>query len=226
MKKIKNKLKKDNIIIAFLLTFIGGFLDSYTYILYDKVFANTQTGNLIFFSMYLTQGKIQEAFYRIAPIVAFCISIIFVQAIEKKYINFHTIIMIWINIILLILIGFINLQHRGVFVTSSISFICANIIVVFRKVQGDAFAPTMCTGNLRSCMLHFSESILNKNLASKQVAFKYLCIIIIFCIGVCCGFLCTSWLKKEAIFICVAIFFVILIILEKEEHIGNMTNKN
>ena len=39
---------EENIYISLILTFIGGFLDSYTYVLYDKIFANTQTGNLIF----------------------------------------------------------------------------------------------------------------------------------------------------------------------------------
>ncbi|WP_314744175.1 YoaK family protein, partial [Treponema lecithinolyticum] len=43
--------------VALLLAMLGGFLDAYTYILKNGVFANAQTGNLVLLSIAVFNGK-------------------------------------------------------------------------------------------------------------------------------------------------------------------------
>ena len=48
----------ETLYIGACLTFVGGFLDAYTYILRGGVFANAQTGNLVLFGVNITQGRL------------------------------------------------------------------------------------------------------------------------------------------------------------------------
>ena len=66
----------DSFYLALLLTLSGGFLESYTYISRDKVFANAQTGNMIKLAMGITDLDAQEIFRYSLPIIAFVIGIV------------------------------------------------------------------------------------------------------------------------------------------------------
>jgi uncharacterized membrane protein YoaK (UPF0700 family) len=57
--------------VACLLTMSGGFLDAFTWLSLGGVFANSQTGNVVFLGMYAALGKWHEAVHHIPPIVAF-----------------------------------------------------------------------------------------------------------------------------------------------------------
>ena len=40
------------LLIAWLLALVGGYLDAYAYLAHGKVFANAQTGNVVFLAVY------------------------------------------------------------------------------------------------------------------------------------------------------------------------------
>src|ERR1700733_12559328 len=56
---------------ALLLTLANGFLDTYTYLARGGVFANVQTGNVIFFALDLSERKPTAALAHVWPILAF-----------------------------------------------------------------------------------------------------------------------------------------------------------
>lgn len=208
---------KDGLIVSLLLTFVGGFLNSYTYILYDKVFANTQTGNLIFLSISLTNRNIKEVILRIIPIIVFFISIFIVEFIKEKWKcdRKTTMISTVINMVLFLIIGLGIFKDNNIIITAIISFVCANMMVIFKKVKGDIYAPTMCTGNMRSCAISFAGFILHKDKSQIKIFAKYIGIMIMFCIGVSSGIICVHLINYLAIYICIAIFFVICIMFIK-----------
>ncbi len=211
---------EENIYISLILTFIGGFLDAYTYILYDKIFANTQTGNIIYFSIFLVEGNFFSAFLRILPILSFCIAIFITQFFiykfseNKKWIK----IVLSINIICTIILGIGIFKNHTIIVICLISFICSLMIGTFKKSKGDVFAPIMCTGNLRSLMEFFSKWIIYKEKNAKKIFFKYISIISMFCIGVSTGIILVKYLAIYSIYLCTFLFLlVLLIIIYKQE---------
>ncbi len=211
-KKIVNI--EENIYISLILTFIGGFLDAYTYVLYDKIFANTQTGNIIFFSIFLVEGNFYNAFLRVFPILSFCIAIFITQFLmykfnkNKKWIK----LVLSINIILTIIIGLGIFKDNMIIIICMVSFICSLMIATFKKARGDIFAPTMCTGNLRSLMEYFSKWIIHKEKAAKKTALKYFIIIITFCFGIGFGIILVNYFQIYSIYICSLLFLIILLI--------------
>lgn len=52
------------------LVFVGGFLESYTYLLHGHVFANAQTGNLALMMLYAANAD-AHAWYYLVPVGAF-----------------------------------------------------------------------------------------------------------------------------------------------------------
>ena len=59
--------------VACLLSMSGGFLDAFTWLSLGGVFANSQTGNVVFLGIYATSGQWHEAAHHIAPILAFLV---------------------------------------------------------------------------------------------------------------------------------------------------------
>src|SRR5580658_11208123 len=49
------------LLVACLFATVGGYLDAYSYLAHGHVFANAQTGNVIFFSVYATKGEWAKA---------------------------------------------------------------------------------------------------------------------------------------------------------------------
>ena len=50
--------KSESLQIMFILTLIGGFLDSYSYVTRGGVFAFAQTGNLVLLSINICYGNL------------------------------------------------------------------------------------------------------------------------------------------------------------------------
>lgn len=212
----KITLIEEHICISLILTFIGGFLDAYTYILYDQIFANTQTGNIIFFTIFLVEGNIYNAFLRIFPIISFCIAIFITQLLihkfneNKKWIK----IILLLNTILTITIGTDILKNFSLIIVCLVSFICATMIGTFKKADGNVFAPTMCTGNLRSLMEFFSKWIIHKEKESKKIVIKYISIIFTFCLGIAIGIILVNILQNYSICLCSILFFIVFLIIK------------
>ncbi len=212
----KITLIEEHICISLILTFIGGFLDAYTYILYDQIFANTQTGNIIFFTIFLVEGNIYNAFLRIFPIISFCIAIFITQLLihkfneNKKWIK----IILLLNTILTITIGTSILKNFSLIIVCLVSFICATMISTFKKADGNVFAPTMCTGNLRSLMEFFSKWIIHKERESKKIVIKYISIIFTFCLGIAIGIILVNILQNYSICLCSILFFIVFLIIK------------
>jgi uncharacterized membrane protein YoaK (UPF0700 family) len=55
---------------ALLLTLTNGFMDAHTYYVRGGVFANVQTGNVIFFAIELSARKVTAAMAHVWPILA------------------------------------------------------------------------------------------------------------------------------------------------------------
>ncbi len=215
---IDHKHIEEALIITLFLTFIGGFLDAYTYILYDKIFANTQTGNIILFTINLVDGNFKEAFYRFLPILAFCIGIFIAQYFIYKFDKrkLYVKIILFLNSVITLFIGIGFFKNHYIVITCLISFICSTLIAVFKKAEGHVFAPVMCTGNLRSFMEFLFSYVIHKEEKYKKVCFKYLNIILTFCFGVAFGIISVNYLRNYAILICSFIFIGIYIFIHKK----------
>ena len=148
----------EQLIFCLLLTAVGGFFDAYTFVNCDGIFANAQTGNLIFVGIDLIEGNFSEVIHYSIPILSFVIGVLVSKFIETKYkelsIFKHIYMLLLTQIVALIIIS-IKHKYFGVDIRPIvISFICAIQFDGFRKVNNLVFASVFCTGNLRSMSEH------------------------------------------------------------------------
>ena len=73
--------------VATLVSYIGGFIDAYTYNTQDGRFASIQTGNLLYLVIHLVDGHIARAFSYFIPIFFFILGQFFVFFAKKWLIN-------------------------------------------------------------------------------------------------------------------------------------------
>ena len=118
-----------------------------------------------------------------------------------------------IEIILLISVAFIPFDYVA---NTIISFICAMQVESFRKFHGNAYATTMCTGNLRSGTEKLVIFIRNKDKKHLKIAFQYYFIILIFCLGATIGGLITLNMGLKAVLIAIIPLILALIVMSYE----------
>ena len=142
-------------ITALFLSVSGGLQDVYTYLYRGKVFANAQTGNIVLMAVKLFAGEWGEALRYLMPLCAFALGIFVAEFIRLKlkrmqWLHWRQLVVLF-EILLLFVVGFLP-QELNLLANSIVSFSCAMQVQAFRKVNGYAFASTMCIGNLRSGM--------------------------------------------------------------------------
>lgn len=188
------------------LAFVGGFLDAYTYLLRGGVFANAQTGNVMFLSIYIAEGKFIKACYYIPPILAFVLGVLVTEYIKlqcekRDYIKWEHLVL-GVEIILLGIIGFLPASIPNGIVNVTIAFVCSVQVNSFRKVHNITYASTMCTGNLRSGTENLFRGIRENNHQLLKNALHYFGIIGLFILGAGVGTLLVHLIGIRSIWIC------------------------
>lgn len=137
-----------------LLAVAGGFLDAYTYVTRGGVFANAETGNIVLLGVRSISGDWRGALHYLVPILAFALGVVAAELIKKRFKQAHVVhwrqITLAIEMAILLIVALLPERWNTV-ANMSVAFVCAMQVESFRKMRGNAFVTTMCTGNLRSC---------------------------------------------------------------------------
>ena len=94
-----------------------------------------------------------------------------------------------------------------------VSFTCAMQVQAFRKVNGSAYASTMCIGNLRCAAEALGEYLRGHNRASLDAAKTYFGVILVFAAGAGLGSLVTEFTDIRAIWICCGLLLISFILM-------------
>lgn len=152
---MKTAQQSESFHVAALLALAGGALDAYTYLCRGGVFANAETGNIVLLGVCLAGGNWRGALRYLAPVASFALGVLAAEQIKgicrDKAGRLHWRHMaLGAEIALLLMASFVPTGELDPLVNILVAFVCALQVETFRKVRGNAFASTMCTGNLRS----------------------------------------------------------------------------
>lgn len=224
MRKSKKQMSESFRTAAFL-SVSGGLQDAYTYIFRDKVFANAQTGNIVLLSQCIANRDLELSIHYIVPLLFFAVGIAVAEIIHGKFkearrLHWRQLVLI-IEIALLFIVGFLP-EKWNLLANAMVSFSCAMQVQAFRKVNGYAFASTMCIGNMRSGMDSLCSWVLNRNPAALKKSLYYWGIILLFALGAGLGSLALDLCGAKAIwFSCLllAVSFCLMFLKEDVEEI-------
>ncbi|WP_418668372.1 YoaK family protein [Allofournierella sp.] len=144
--------------VGLVLAAAGGYLDAYTYLCRGHVFANAETGNMVLLGVNLAAGQWAAALKYLPPILAFFAGVLVAEQMrsrgkarpEKSRLHWRQKALLG-ELGLLVAAAFAPLGGGwDMAVNVGVSFVCALQVESFRRVHGQAYATTMCTGNLRS----------------------------------------------------------------------------
>lgn len=182
-----------------LLTLSGGLQDTYTYLRRGKVFANAQTGNIVLLGQSLFDGDWSRAGRYLLPVLAFSLGVAAAEWLRVRLPHWQRRVLMG-EILLLFLVGFIP-HSLDQLANALVSFSCAMQVQAFRKVEGFAFASTMCIGNLRSGMESLCAFLRTGDRQEGRKARLYFLVILLFALGAELGSLAVELLDLPAIWL-------------------------
>ncbi len=208
----------DTFLIAILLAVVGGSLDAYTYVARGGVFANAQTGNIVLFGLFLSEGEWMSAISYFIPVLAFVLGI-FIDEWIKKYTR--TLAKVhWRQVVLLFEVAMLSIvawlpfgKEHDILANILVSFVCSMQVQSFRKVHGLPYASTMCTGNLRSgteLLFRYTQS---KERTLLHKSLHYYGVILCFIVGAGCGAVITKHFGSTTIVYCNILLLLVCALL-------------
>lgn len=200
----KSQQVSESLPLAVLLTLSGGFMDAYSYICREQVFANAQTGNILLFGVHLSTGNFPSALRYLVPVAAFASGIAAAEITKhcfhnKKHFHWRQVTLL-AEAIILFAVAFMP-QSLNLLANSLISFACGAQVEGFQKVNGIGIATTMCIGNLRAATQALCNYGFTKNAGVREKGLLYFGIIGVFVAGAVAGNLCVGLWRERAILV-------------------------
>ena len=143
--------RHETLLVALLLGFAGGYLDTYTWITHG-VLANAQTANLVFLWVHATAGQWQQAFHFVPPLFAFFVGVVIAAWLRRAFGARAAELSLLVEIAMLILVGVLHNRVPDVAGTLGISMVAAMQASIFTRVEGSIYSSVMITGNFRQAI--------------------------------------------------------------------------
>jgi uncharacterized membrane protein YoaK (UPF0700 family) len=201
---------------ALLLTLTNGFLDAHTYSARGGVFANVQTGNVIFFALESSHGKWAAAYAHIWPILAFIAGVGLAAHIKSGRVD--PILprpLVWtmvVQVIALVVFGFVPASVDHTYITVPISFLAAIQIGLFRNIGDLVYLPVATTGNLMRFVEAGYDGIVEGDRDARKASGVYGSLIVAFSLGAVAGAVTTLLWGVHAIWVAAAFLAVTLVL--------------
>lgn len=185
-----------------VLTFVGGFLDVYTFMTRGGIFANTQTTNLANLGFFIANRQFIEVFRVALPILS-CIFGALVSTILLRHRDesLHK-ELLYFEVIILLLIGFTKDPRFDTLINCTVSFITCFQLNLFRKMGALAHNTTISTGNLRQVGELMADGVMSKKEANIKLAVKYFCVTFMFVLGAVISTFATNIFFEKSIWMC------------------------
>lgn len=211
---IKYSVKANKIaqtrLMAFILTFCGGFIDAYTYMLRGHTLSAGQTGNIIFFATSLANGNLTGMINRGLTIIGFILGLILVTLLKRYAKNAYWRIFEMIPLIVVsIVLGFLPTSIPNYFIVPITAFGMAMQSGAFRKIEGLGYSNVFTSGNLRKTVLSWSSFYINGDESEKQPAQNYTLLVVAFTTGAVISALLQKMFQVRAIWIASCILVIV-----------------
>ena len=201
----------ESMLTAAFIILSGGLQDAYTYRFRGKVFANAQTGNIVLLITNIMDGRWDKVLHYLVPLCAFALGVLAAEKMREHFqamqrLHWRQLVVLG-EVLLLFAVGILP-QSQNLLANAIVSFSCAMQVQAFRKVNGYAFASTMCIGDLRSGVEALCIWRKTHEPQARDRMLRYFGIILLFAIGAGIGSRSTALLGGRAIWFCCGFLLV------------------
>jgi uncharacterized membrane protein YoaK (UPF0700 family) len=211
---------------AVLLTAANAFLDTYTYVTRGRVFANVQTGNVVFAAIDVAGRHWSNALGHFWPILAFFAGVVTSSHIKSerspKVLRHPLRWVMAAQSVVLAAIGFVPGSVPHSFVTIPISFLAATQTSLFRTVGDLPYMPVATTGNLMRCVEAGYAGFVDRQDASRKALGIYATLSMTFVLGAVIGAFSSIEWGVHAIWLPAAFLALTLVLFVVDEREGKV----
>ncbi len=191
----------------------GGFMDAYSYLLHEHVFATGQTGNVALLGMRLAAGDLPGVGHYLVPIVSFVVGIVLSKHIlASVHGGERHPMMRWVALFeaaAFLIIALLPSSAPDLLVNSFISFCAALSYENFRLFgTRSAYSSVFCTGNLRSLGETLYDGLVGGDRHELHRSARYAALVASFCAG---AVACSLLVGVAGKFACLAISALFLL---------------
>lgn len=217
MKNKNNKTQKvppfEKPLFIMIITFVGGYMNGYTYITRNNILANMHTANMSKLGINIALGEWLEALHYFIPIVTCILGAAFSKLIETILINFNfkgdwRKFALILEGVALFLIGLIPSSFPDIIVTNLVSFLMGYQLCLFRNCLGVPFNTTICTGNIRTVGLLLFGALDKESNDSFKKLITFTILTFSFAVGAIPGTLISLALSIKSVWVCSFILFL------------------
>jgi len=208
------------LIIGCVFAIVGGYTDAYSYLAHGHVFANGQTGNVVFFGVFASGGDWGQAVRHLPPIAAFIAGVAIANLVgvqsQKREFRATLICQVFELTVLLLLIAAGKFLPDA-WIVPIISFVAAIQNSSLNVIGAWSFNSAMTTGNLRTATGGLVLWLLNRNPddnRGKAITLGLVCLS--FLVGAVAGGVYTRLDENHALVPCTAAVGVGIILTWRE----------
>lgn len=209
-------LSHNSLIMGMILALVGGFLDAYTYITRDGVFATAQTGNMVLFSVRAASTEYNGAILNIPPFLAFIAGVLVAEYIKDKHTS-HRRAVLLLEFLILFMAGCASDNVPNMLITMSIAFVSSLQIATFNKLEKWSYNSTITTGNLRNAAQASYAAFVKHDPESMRKFKGFTAIIFSFMCGALIGTFFSTYLGNTSIWIAAGIILITVILYHRSE---------
>jgi uncharacterized membrane protein YoaK (UPF0700 family) len=191
--------------LAALLAVVGGFLDAYTYVSRDGVFANSQTGNLVLFGVEAARGQWTSALRHVPPIVAFIVGVAAAETLKRpsvaRVLRRPARVAMLLEVAVLVVVGALPRSTPSGIVTIAIAFVASVQVSTFRTLVKWPYNNTMATGNLRTAVQSLYGALADRDPDAAAQVRAFAAVIVAFVAGALAGAYLTFLFDVHAVWI-------------------------
>lgn len=190
-----------------IITFVGGYMNAYTYITRNGILANMHTANMSKLGINIALNHWQKALNHFIPILVCILGAAFSEyikfwIIKKKYKGDWRKIALLLESIALFYIGLLPKSVPDRMVTNLISFLMGYLLCLFRNCFGIAYNTTICTGNLRIVGQLLYSALDEKSKDSIKKFTTFTALTFSFVLGVIPGTIISIIIDTKSVWIC------------------------
>lgn len=199
----------ENRSVGLLLTFIGGMMDSYTYIRYGA-FASAQTGNIILAIIQAYERQWNMVGKKLLSTLFFFIGILLakfmIDYFKKKELHFWRLFLLYFEATIFLVISLDFLQPHPALITIMIAFTAAIQWVSFDKINGLAYTNLFTTGNLKGVATNLYDYLSTKDQGAKTRFIHFLLVVTAFIAGAIVSVFSYRMIETKAVLIIAGLF--------------------
>ncbi|MBO1307639.1 DUF1275 domain-containing protein [Enterococcus sp. 669A] len=204
----------ENRSVGLILTFIGGMMDSYTYIRYEA-FASAQTGNLILATIQAFDHQWASVGKKLLSTLFFFLGILLAKYLidffrEKQQYSWR-LFLLYFEALVFFVISLPSLTAHPSVITVIIAFTAAVQWVAFDKINGLTYTNLFTTGNLKGVATNFYDYLKTKDSKAKQQFFHFTWVVLAFLAGVIVSVFAYDYLGRQTILLVSTLFLYLAV---------------